>query len=179
MERHGASSIHSCGWRAAGSVSEHHLREAVVGDVPTLLRLLLTAFEEYRGVLDPPSGAHRETIESVQSRLADGAAVLASIAGEPAGFAFYQPQDAYVYFSRLSVLPTFRNRGVGRALIDYVERRAADNGAAGVRLGVRTKLPHLIDRYEKLGYRITRYMTHDGYTEPTYVYMEKLVASSR
>ena len=159
-------------------MSEHHFREAVVGDVPTLLRVLLAAFEEYRGVLDPPSGAHHETIESVRRRLADGGAVLATIAGEPAGFAFYQPQNAHLYFSRLSVLPAFRNRGVGRALIDYVERRAAATGAAGVRLGVRTKLPHLIERYEKLGYRITKYMTHDGYTEPTYVCMEKLVASS-
>jgi len=35
------------------------------------------------------------------------------------------------------------------------------------------ELPHLVARYERLGYRITRYMTHRGYDEPTWVYMEK------
>lgn len=43
----------------------------------------------------------------------------------------------------------------------------------GVRLGVRLQLPHLVVRYERLGYRITKYMTHAGYEHPTYVFMEK------
>ena len=47
------------------------------------------------------------------------------------------------------------------------------SGADGVRLGVRLQLPHLLARYERLGYRITRHMTHDGYPNPTYVLMEK------
>ena len=160
-------------------MTKPELIEAAENDSATLLRLLLAAFQEYDGVLDPPSGGHGETIDSVRKRLVDGSAVLATIAGEPAGFAFYQRQESYVYFSRLSVLPAFRNRGLGRALIEYVERHAVATGAAGVRLGVRIQLPHLLERYEKLGYRITKYMTHDGYAQPTYVYMEKLVASSR
>lgn len=90
---------------------------------------------------------------------------MARIGGEAVGVAFYQPQGGQVYFSRLSVLPTFRNRGVGRALIEYVERRALETGAAGVRLGVRLQLPHLIARYERLGYCIAKYMTHDGYAQ--------------
>ena len=158
---------------------EIQLREAVDEDCPALLDLLHTAFQEYDGALDPPSGAHRETLESVRQRLSDGAAVLATVGGAPVGFAFYQPQDTHLYFSRLSVLPAFRNRGIGRSLIDYVERRAEQRTAAGVRLGVRTQLPVLIARYQELGYRITKYMTHDGYSQPTYVYMEKPVARSR
>jgi ribosomal protein S18 acetylase RimI-like enzyme len=158
-------------------VSDIQFVEATEEDSATLLRLLLTAFQEYDGMLDPPSGGHAETIDSVRSKLAAGSAVLATAEGEPVGFAFHQPQDTYIYFSRLSVLPAFRNRGIGRALIDYVERRALVTGAAGVRLGVRMQLPHLIERYEKLGYRITKYMTHDGYAQPTYVYMEKPVGN--
>ena len=159
-------------------MTQPHLREAAEEDVAVLLRLLLGAFQEYEGVLDPPSGGHFETIDTVRKKLAAGSAVLATIGGEPAGFAFYERQGTCLYFSRLSVLPAFRNRGVGRALLDYVERRAMDAGAAGVRLGVRLQLPHLLARYERRGYRITKYMTHQGYSEPTYVYMEKLVAGS-
>jgi GNAT superfamily N-acetyltransferase len=131
------------------------------------------AFEEYEGVLDPPSGAHHESIDTVGRRLSRGAAVLASVAEKPVGFAFYELDAGLLYFGRLSVLPQWRNRGVGGALLGYVERRARETGAAGVRLGVRLQLPHLVARYERLGYRTTKHMTHPGYARPTFVYMEK------
>ena len=149
------------------------LREAAAEDAPTLLGLMQAAFQEYEGVLDPPSGAHDETIDTVRRRLSGGAAVLASVGDEPAGFAFYEPADELLYFGRLSVLPQWRNNGIGSALLDYVERRAQEIGMAGVKLGVRVQLPKLRARYERLGYRITQYMTHSGYTEPTFVYLVK------
>lgn len=149
------------------------VREAVRDDAPVLAALVLAAFEEYRNVLAPPSAAHDETVDTVLQHLVAGSAVVALAAGQPAGFAFYEPTGTHLYFSRLSVLPQFRNRGIGRALIDDVERRAREAGAAGVRLGVRLQLPHLVQRYERMGYRITEYRTHPGYAKPTYVYMEK------
>ena len=148
------------------------LRAAAVEDAPTILRLMRAAFAEYEGVLDPPSGAHQETIESVRRNIATGA-VMAVVADEPAGFAFYKPRDGLLYFGRLSVLPQFRNQGLGTALLDYVERVAKDVGADGVSLGVRVQLPHLLERYERLGYRVTKQMTHEGYTRPTWLYLEK------
>ena len=154
------------------------VREATADDAPTLLRLMHLAFEEYYGVLDPPSAAHTENIDTVLKRLAKGSAVLAVVEDDAAGFAFYEPQGSHLYFSRLSVLPAFRRRGIGRALIDYVEARAREGRFAGVRLGVRVQLPQMLARYERLGYRITKYMTHDGYTQPTFVFMEKPVAGS-
>jgi GNAT superfamily N-acetyltransferase len=149
------------------------LREASTEDAQIIFSVMRAAFEEYEGVLDPPSGAHNETVESVKRKLTGGAAVLAAVANELVGFAFYEPADELLYFGRLSVLPRWRNRGIGSALLEYVERRAQATGAAGVRVGVRLQLPHLVARYERMGYRITKYMTHDGYSEPTFVYMEK------
>ena len=149
------------------------IREAVLDEAPTLLALMVAAFAEYEGVLDPASGAHRETVTTVKRKLSSGGAALALVDGEPAGFAFYEPDGELLYFGRLSVLPRFRNRGVGGAVLEYVEARARRTGAAGVSLGVRLQLPHLVERYKRLGYRITEYMTHQGYDKPTYVYMEK------
>jgi GNAT superfamily N-acetyltransferase len=148
-------------------------RDACSDDAAVILAVLRAAFEEYEGALDPPSGAHYETVDTVSHRLSMGGAVLAAVDGAPVGFAFYEPQEELLYFGRLSVLPNFRNNGIGRALLEHVERRASATGAAGIRLGVRLQLPHLIARYERLGYRITKYMTHKGYSKPTFVYMEK------
>jgi ribosomal protein S18 acetylase RimI-like enzyme len=151
------------------------LREAVDEDVPTLLRIMHVAFEEYVGRLDPPSAAHTETIAAIRKRLSEGSAVLALIDDEAVGFAFYQPQGSHLYFSRLSVMPAHRRRGIGRALIDYVEDRARERRFQGVRLGVRVQLPELKDRYERLGYQIVRYVAHEGHSAPTYMLMEKSV----
>ena len=149
------------------------IAEACKNEASILLHLLQAAFEEYEGVLDPPSGAHNENEETVCAKLAAGGAALARVDGKPAGFVFYEPAEDLIYFGRLSVLPRFRNQGIGGALVAYVERKAREIGAAGVRLGVRLQLPHLVARYERLGYRITKSMTHRGYDRPTWVYMEK------
>jgi GNAT superfamily N-acetyltransferase len=149
------------------------IREAAVEEAATLLWLMQTAFQEYEQVLDPPSGVHVETLETVCRKMAAGGAALALVDGNPVGFAFYEPRGDLVYFGRLSVLPQFRNQGIGGALLEYVEARARQSGAAGVSLGVRLQLPHLVARYQRLGYRITKHMTHAGYDAPTYVLMEK------
>ena len=154
-------------------VGQITIREAGSDDAIAILRLMLAAFEEYEGVLDPPSGAHKATVDTVRTHLSRGGAVLATIDDEPVGFAFYEAVDDLLYFGRLSVRPDMRNRGIGRALLDAVERRARDAGAAGIRLGVRVQLPHLVARYERLGYRLTKYMTHPGYAQPTFIHMEK------
>ena len=49
---------------------------------------------------------------------------LAKVAGEPAGFLMISMQGAFVgYVQLLGVAPEFRGRGVGKALIEYAERR--------------------------------------------------------
>ena len=149
------------------------LREAIQDDIPTLVTLIHTAFEEYRGRLEPPSGAHRETAQSIGIYLQQGRAVLALLNDRAVGCVCYHQEGEHVYFGRLSVLPAFRQHGVGLALIAYVEQQAQELGAQRVQIGVRIALPHMQAYYKRLGYRVVRYETHEGYTEPTSVVMEK------
>ena len=151
------------------------LREATYDDIPTLVSLIHTAFEEYRGRLEPPSGAHRETAQSIGIYLQQGRAVLALLNDRAVGCVCYHQEGEHVYFGRLSVLPAFRQHGVGRALVTYVEQQAKALGAQRVQLGMRIALPHLQAYYARLGYRVVRYEAHAGYTEPTSVVMEKQV----
>jgi hypothetical protein len=58
-------------------------------------------------------------------------------------------------------------------LITHVENQARASGLGQVRLGVRIALPLLRAYYERLGYRLVEYCTHDGYAEPTYVILGK------
>jgi GNAT superfamily N-acetyltransferase len=149
------------------------LRKATAADIPTLLRLIQTAFAEYEGQLDPPSGAHKETEESLLNALHFGSAAVASFNGEMAGCVFYSPKDGHVYIGRLCVLPAFRGFGIGKILMTYAEQRAADLGFQRVQIGVRIALPHLHAYYKSLGYARVRDETHPGYEKPTYTVMEK------
>ena len=115
--------------------NEMALRDATDRDVPALLEVLLAAFLEYQQVLEPPSASHTETLETVGRRLGRGRAVVAEIQNHIVGFAFYEVQnDGLFYFSRLWVLPAFRRRGIGLALVKYIESRAGESNAPGVGL---------------------------------------------
>ncbi len=157
------------------TTSELELREATADDLPTIVGITRAAFEEYRGVLDPPSGAHRETVENVRDKLAAGTSVLALLEGQAVGAVYYSAAPEYVYLGRLAVLPDYRGRGVGAALVAYVEQAARDLGRARVRLGVRVALPRLRARYQRLGYRVYEERYHEGYAAPTYLMMEKVL----
>jgi predicted N-acetyltransferase YhbS len=149
------------------------LRDATTADLPTLLALVHQAFEEYRGQLDPPSGAHAETLETLRDALDTGFALLARVDGQPVGCVFYHRASDHVYLGRLSVLGSHRGAGVGGTLTDDVERRARAMSAPGVELGVRTALPALRAYYERRGYRVVRHEAHRGYAAPTFVVMRK------
>jgi predicted N-acetyltransferase YhbS len=151
------------------------LREATDGDIPALVVVLKAAFEEYRGRLDPPSGAHAETVVKLREVLRTARAVLALAGDEIVGCVFYAPSGDHVDLFRLAVLPMQRRRGIARALIGYVEARVRELGLPRVQLGVRVALPNNRAYYERLGYRFIEARTHAGYAEPTFVILEKIL----
>jgi predicted N-acetyltransferase YhbS len=153
------------------------LREATDQDAPLLLQVLQTAFEEYRGRLDPPSGAHSETVEKLRQKLTTSHVVVAEVEGEIAGCVFYEAENGSMHLERLAVLPSYRRRGLGRRLIDYVEAQARALNLPHVRLGVRVVLKDNWAYYERLGYRLIEYKSHAGYSEPTYVILEKEISA--
>jgi ribosomal protein S18 acetylase RimI-like enzyme len=137
--------------------------------------VLMAAFEEYRGRLDPPSGAHKETVQNVREKMWSARVVLAQAGGEVVGCVFYELSSQHIYLSRLAVLPTHRRRGAGRALVEYVEGRALALDVPHVRLGVRVALEQNRAYYERMGYRFVEAHTHAGYAQPTYVILEKIL----
>jgi predicted N-acetyltransferase YhbS len=152
------------------------LREATDADVPTIVGLIHAAFQEYAGVIDPPSGAHKESEEKLREAMQTERAVLALLGEHVLACVLYRPESDRMYFGRLAVLPAYRNRGISAALIAYVEQRARELGLPRVQLGVRVALPHLRARYERLGYNVVEQRSHPGYAEPTYLVMEKLLS---
>lgn len=143
-------------------------------------RLTQAAFGGQRG-LDPPSGAGRETLESVRTELAERGGALARTveregeAGEVVGCLRFlvRPDALYVY--RVAVPPHLQGRGIGRALMGWTEGEAGRLGLATVEVGVRIALPDNVAFYRALGYEVVAEHAHPGYDHPTSYEMRKRV----
>jgi [ribosomal protein S18]-alanine N-acetyltransferase len=78
---------------------------------------------------------------------------LARVAGEPAGFLMISMQGAFVgYVQLLGVAPAFRGRGVGKALVEYAERRIFRE-TPNVFICVSDFNPEAQGFYAKMGYQ--------------------------
>lgn len=150
-----------------------HLRDATVDDLPSLLSIIHAAYREYEGKLDPPSGAHRETVESLAGKLARGGGVIAIHNSQPVGSVLYEPRVDSLYVGRLAVLPAYRRLRVGQHLAYYVEEIARRLQLPAITLGVRISLSGNLAFYRSLGYDIVGTGAHPGYREPTFYTMQK------
>lgn len=142
-------------------------------DTETIAEILHDAFREYDGTLNPPSGVHRESAESVRAKMETGQWLLAKYGDRAAGCVWCEPCDGYLYLGRLAVTPPMRGQGIGSALMNAVETRARVLGFSRVRLGVRVVLTDMRAAYERRGYMFVEAHTHEGFSEPTYVILEK------
>ncbi|WP_166243058.1 GNAT family N-acetyltransferase [Paenibacillus turpanensis] len=115
--------------------------------------IMFESFIEYKDKLIPPSGAITETVDAIRQKIQGrGGAVLVWAESEPVGSAQYYVEEDYLYIGRISVLPAWRGRGIGRRIVAYLEDTARTKGLAQVRLEVRQSLPENVNYYTKLNY---------------------------
>lgn len=155
-------------------VKNCNLRDYRDEDVPRLVEVIRIAFAEFRGKLDPPSSAGLKTVDVVQSELQEANAIVAEVDSTIVGCVFYRMTEGErVYLDRLSVLPSYRRKGIARALMEKVEFRARLKAAKSLGLSVGIALAVQQEFYERRGYEFNEYGTHEGYDSPTYVKMKK------
>ena len=121
---------------------------------------MIAAFEEYRGVLEPPSSTHQETVEDVRRAFDTGGAVLAWVDDQAVGSARFQPRPDYLYVGRVSTLPDWRGRGIGSALMTFLEVHARTLGLPEIRVEVRLSLPSNVALYRRLGFHTVSEQPH-------------------
>ena len=150
------------------------LRAATAIDATVVAATIAAAFEQYRGALEPESGAFRETAEGIAAELArDSGAILAEQNGEILGCVMVKIVEDDLYFGRLAVVPAARGRGIARRLIEAVEDEARRRDLAGVRLGVRIVLTENQRLFASLGYVEISREAHEGFDHPTSINMRK------
>lgn len=105
-----------------------------------------------RPVLDPPSTALDETVESVGKALAEHGGLLATYAGEPVGALLFSDEGSLLGLHRVGVLERARHHGVARLLADAAAVAAGERGKSGLVLEARQELPATIAFWQRNGY---------------------------
>lgn len=106
-----------------------------------------------------------QTKEETTARIAGGECLVASLDGRIVGTVLFQDpartgghewydRAEVASFSQFAVEPALQGTGIGRALLDAVERRARASGARELALDTAKPATHLIEMYQHLGYRI-------------------------
>lgn len=149
------------------------LRDYRESDIPVMLSVIKEAFVQYHGRIDPPSSAEHKTNEIMTAELARADALVVEADGQVVGCVLFRPRDGGIYFERLSVLPAYRNRGLGHLMLDEIERRALLAGETMLWFSVRLELTELQEFYKKVGYEFQEFGAHTGYDRPTYIKMSK------
>jgi ribosomal protein S18 acetylase RimI-like enzyme len=136
------------------------IRHARIEDADAVHGIVRAAFEEYRGVLPVSVSALDESVEDVRKAISEGQVLVALVDGDAVGTVRYEVKPDLLYVGRLAVLPTHRERGVGAALMAYVERLAPSLGRSRIQLATRQSIPGNILFYERLGYRVVERVPH-------------------
>jgi ribosomal protein S18 acetylase RimI-like enzyme len=126
------------------------IRIATPDDAPALAHLNAA----FNGVDDPPEqlAGRMPAVHDIET------ALLAEFDGEVAGFACLRIVPCLLYaapyaeLSELYVEPSYRRRGVGRALIAYAEQLAHQRGAADVMIMTGVNNTQAQALYRAMGY---------------------------
>ena len=151
------------------------VRAAHASEAARVAQVMRAAFAEYRGVLEPPSGALALDAHGVRALMELGGILACESEGRIVACVFHRTHPDHVYLGRLAVLPAFRGRGRGARLVAGVEALAVAAGRERVRLGVRLALPRNRTFFERLGYREVGLDSHEGMTVPTFAWLEKRI----
>ena len=148
------------------------LREA---DAPVATELIREAFARQSVVTDPPSSALRETTQTVAAHIARDGGLCAEDGDQMLGVVLWGEREGGLYLGRLAVRPPHRGRGIARALVAAAEDEARRRGLPRLHLSARLVLADNRGLFAAYGFKERRLDTHDGYSAPTSVVMEKML----
>jgi len=133
------------------------IRRATEADANSITRLVNIAFLAERFFIE----RDRTDPGTVRSLMENGHFLLAEDASNLVGCVHVELHGARGYFGMLSIEPSQQRKGIGRRLIDAVEKYFRDSGCKFCDLKIVNVRTELHDIYQKLGYADTGTSEYD------------------
>ncbi len=155
---------------------EVEIRRAVPGDEQAIADVLLAGFSVFRSEYTPQAFAVvTPGADEIAGRFSGGAMWVAEIAGEIVGTASVLPEPEWLYIRSVAVLPAAQGKGVGRLLMNAIEKYALENGFARMFLYTTYFSTGAIGMYEKLGFKRGRDTTAEEWYGTPGLAMDKIL----
>ncbi len=122
-------------------MTDIQIEPATEADVPLILRLI-KALAEYERLGDQVTATEAMIRESFFGAAPHAQAVIARVAGDAVGFAiWFSTYSTFlskpgIYLEDLFVLPEWRGKGIGRALLRHLARIAVERGCGRIEWSV-------------------------------------------
>ena len=130
-----------------------YIREATPADAEVVAEILKTAFSEFDERYTPEALEYvTPGADEISGRFAEGPIWLASIDNKPVGTVSVVREPDWLYIRSMGVLPAAQGHGVGSALLDIIERYAADAGVDTLFLYTTHFSSDAIRLYERHGF---------------------------
>lgn len=140
------------------------IRRAEESDAPVVHDILQTAFHEYASVTGQTQlEALRETVEDVRHQIVTKPVYVAEIDGSISGTVRLEIKVDEAYLSRFAVAHEARNLGIGKSLMNVVDKYLVANGVKSVRLHTASRHLALVRFYYSRGFFTEAIETERGY----------------
>ncbi len=140
------------------------IRRAEPSDAESLHSILQTAFQEYAKATGQSTlEALSETIDNVKQEIIDKPVYVAEIDGEIVGTVRLEIHGDTAYLSRFAVSGSTRNIGIGKSLMNVVDKHLASNGVKRVTLHTASRHFALVRFYYGRGFFTEAIETDRGY----------------
>jgi len=141
-----------------------------------LLGLIRQAFAYMDEVIDPPSSAKLLDETGLRQKARDEVCFVATSGATMIGCVFAAIRQDRIYIGKFAVSNAWRGRGVGRNLLEAVERLARTLNKPILELQTRVELTDNHAAFARLGFTEQGRTAHPGYHRPTAVTMRKILA---
>jgi ribosomal protein S18 acetylase RimI-like enzyme len=142
------------------------LRRATQADAPALAAVAEAAYVPH---LERMGGLRPGPMDTdYAAAVADTEAWVALVDGDIVGFVLLVEEDECVLLENVAVVPAHHGRGIGRALLELAETRAATLGLDRIRLYTHVTMVENQALYERTGYVETARTTEHGFTRVFY-----------
>lgn len=139
---------------------DFQIRKATLDDFANVQRCAQAAYAKYVeriGKAPAPMNA------DFAAQIEQGIVQVASFGLQFVGYVVFYPEGDHVHLESVAVLPEQTGKGIGKALLGYVERTARLNGLKAVELYTNEAMVENLAMYEKMGYREFQRKQHAGF----------------
>jgi len=158
------------------SASEVQVRRATADDAASVASVLRQAFAEYEPLYTEQGyAATTPGAGEIATRMGQGPVWVAVYIEQIVGSGSVVPKPEGIYIRGVAVIPLARGLGIGRRLLDEIQRFAIAQGCTRLFLSTTPFLNTAIQLYEAFGFRRTNDGPHDLFGTPLFT-MEKTVA---